>query len=58
VIAEGVEDKDTWNKLESMGCDMIQGYYISRPLPADEFEGWLAESEWKCKAPYEKPPLI
>lgn len=41
VVAEGVEDLDTWNLLESFSCDTIQGYYLARPLPAQEFEQWL-----------------
>lgn len=36
VIAEGVETAEQLDRLESMGCDYIQGYYISKPLEADE----------------------
>lgn len=36
VIAEGVEEKDQYDCLAEFGCDMIQGYYISKPLPEDE----------------------
>lgn len=42
VTAEGVEDERTGQLLKEMGCDRIQGYHYSRPLPADEFEEWLA----------------
>jgi EAL domain-containing protein (putative c-di-GMP-specific phosphodiesterase class I) len=42
VIAEGVEDRRTWDALAAMGCDAAQGYYISRPVPADQFNEWLA----------------
>lgn len=38
VIAEGVETQDQLKILQSMGCDEIQGFYISRPLPVDELE--------------------
>ncbi|MDH5649590.1 MAG: EAL domain-containing protein [Gammaproteobacteria bacterium] len=41
VIAEGVENRKTLTELSHLGCDTIQGYYLSRPLPANEFEGWL-----------------
>ena len=41
VVAEGVEDKATWDLLAEFGCDIIQGYYLSRPVPATEFEQWL-----------------
>jgi diguanylate cyclase (GGDEF)-like protein len=35
VVAEGVESEDAWRQLESLGCDYAQGYYLSRPLPAE-----------------------
>jgi EAL domain-containing protein (putative c-di-GMP-specific phosphodiesterase class I) len=38
VVAEGVEDERTWRLLESFGCDFAQGFLMSRPLPADQFE--------------------
>ena len=41
VVAEGVEHAETWARLRELGCDVVQGYYVSRPLPADEFEAWL-----------------
>jgi diguanylate cyclase (GGDEF)-like protein len=40
VIAEGVEDDETFSDLAAMACDQAQGYCISRPLPAAEFPGW------------------
>ena len=40
-VAEGVERAETWDRLVRLGCDLAQGYYISRPLPADELEAWL-----------------
>ena len=36
VVAEGVEDQATWDRLVELGCDVIQGYHLSRPLPANE----------------------
>jgi diguanylate cyclase (GGDEF)-like protein len=41
VIAEGVEDETTWDLLAALGCDAAQGYYLSRPVPAHAFAGWL-----------------
>ena len=38
VIAEGVETEDQLHVLKAMGCDIVQGYYFSRPLPAEAFE--------------------
>lgn len=42
VVAEGVEDDNTAELLEGMGCDMIQGYLLTPPLPFDELVAWLA----------------
>lgn len=41
VIAEGVEDKIELKTLKEMGCNIVQGYYFSRPIPAEEFEKLL-----------------
>ena len=40
VVAEGVETLEDWNTLADLGCDYAQGYYISRPLPADDLISW------------------
>jgi predicted signal transduction protein with EAL and GGDEF domain len=40
VVAEGIETEQVWNLLSEMGCDSGQGYYMSRPIPADEFSAW------------------
>jgi diguanylate cyclase (GGDEF)-like protein/PAS domain S-box-containing protein len=41
VVAEGVEDDVTWTELDAAGCDVIQGYYVSRPVTPDAFQEWL-----------------
>ena len=41
VVAEGVETIETLEQLQGLGCDQVQGEYLSVPLPAEEFEGWL-----------------
>ena len=38
VVAEGVETANQLKLLKNVGCDQVQGYYFSKPLPADEFE--------------------
>ena len=38
VVAEGVETKEVWNRLALLGCDLIQGYYLSRPAPAEALD--------------------
>jgi predicted signal transduction protein with EAL and GGDEF domain len=49
VVAEGVETEYALNMLNRLNCDYAQGYYLSRPIPADELIKWLAESAWSCK---------
>ncbi len=41
IIAEGVEDCATMHQLALLGCDLAQGYHVSRPMPADAFVEWL-----------------
>ena len=43
VIAEGAEDDATIDRLAELGCDFVQGYGLTRPLPADRFAAWLSE---------------
>jgi EAL domain-containing protein (putative c-di-GMP-specific phosphodiesterase class I) len=40
-IAEGVETEQQRDLLKTFGCDYVQGYLYSRPVPADEFEQLL-----------------
>ena len=42
VIAEGVEDELTLKRLATLGCDLAQGYHLSRPLAPDAFAAWVA----------------
>ena len=42
-VAEGVETPAVWAKLSELGCDEIQGYVLTPPLPADEIIQWLSE---------------
>ncbi|MDX1722841.1 MAG: EAL domain-containing protein [Pseudomonas sp.] len=46
VVAEGVENQETLNRLGDFGCDIAQGFSISRPLPGDSFRAWEALSTW------------
>jgi diguanylate cyclase (GGDEF)-like protein/PAS domain S-box-containing protein len=41
VVAEGVETIEHWEKLRELGCTTAQGYFLSRPMPADELCDWL-----------------
>lgn len=42
VVAEGVENEETAARLKELNCDILQGYYFSRPLPGEDFSKWLA----------------
>jgi len=48
VVAEGVESAEAWTFLQELGCDLAQGYYCSRPLPAEELEQWARTTCWGC----------
>ena len=43
VVAEGVETEEQLIALKELGCDYVQGYYFSKPVPAPEFERFLVE---------------
>ena len=45
VVAEGVETEKQFRLLKDAGCDLVQGYYFSRPLPAEEFERQILSRE-------------
>jgi diguanylate cyclase (GGDEF)-like protein len=42
VIAEGVENESVWTQLKALNCDLAQGYYLTRPIPASQLSTWLA----------------
>jgi EAL domain-containing protein (putative c-di-GMP-specific phosphodiesterase class I) len=42
-VAVGVETKQDWDFLQSLGCTYAQGYYIAKPMPVEEFPAWLAD---------------
>ncbi len=46
VVAEGLETQAAWELLVAMGCDQGQGYFISRPMPAEQIVDWL--HSWKA----------
>lgn len=49
VVAEGVELEEDVNLLCAAGCDELQGYYFSKPMPAEEFASWLRAEQAAAK---------
>ncbi|MEV7160209.1 bifunctional diguanylate cyclase/phosphodiesterase [Streptomyces misionensis] len=45
VVAEGVEDDETWERLRDLGCDAVQGWLVAAAMPADETTAWLRARE-------------
>ncbi len=43
VVAEGVETRQHWDQLAAFGCDIAQGYFIARPMPAEAFQAWVRD---------------
>jgi diguanylate cyclase (GGDEF)-like protein/PAS domain S-box-containing protein len=43
VVAEGVEDQATWDQLRTLDCDVIQGFHVSRPVPAEQITRWVRQ---------------
>jgi len=44
-VGEGVEDRDDWDLLRATGCDLAQGYFIARPMPAPDIPVWIGTWE-------------
>ncbi len=55
VVAEGVEDRKDWAFLRRTGCDFAQGYFIGRPMPAEEIAGWI--DQWEARREELAPPV-
>ena len=45
IVAEGVEDQDGWDLVASLGVDLVQGYFVCRPIPGSDLQDWM--SEWR-----------
>lgn len=44
VVAEGVENAETRQRLSALGCDAIQGFLVARPMPADQTAEWIGKA--------------
>lgn len=55
VVAEGIEDVETWRALSALGCDMGQGFVVSPALKQDDFIGWYRDWSRRRAAPVPQP---
>ena len=55
IVAEGVEDRDDWDFLRKTGCDIAQGYFIARPMPAADLPEWI--KRWQKRVQEEFPAV-
>jgi diguanylate cyclase (GGDEF)-like protein len=51
VVAEGVEDQETWDRLAALGCDQAQGYLMAPAMASPECRAWLADRQRPTLAP-------
>lgn len=60
VVAEGVEDAADWDFLQKTECDLAQGYFIARPMPASQIQEWVASwrQRWVSEHPDDTPPPV
>jgi EAL domain-containing protein (putative c-di-GMP-specific phosphodiesterase class I) len=42
-VAEGVETQEDWDLVASLGCDLVQAYFIAKPMPGDDLTVWLRD---------------
>jgi EAL domain-containing protein (putative c-di-GMP-specific phosphodiesterase class I) len=49
VVAEGTADRQTWDALRALECDIAQGYFVAKPFPAAEMAGWLKASPYSSR---------
>jgi EAL domain-containing protein (putative c-di-GMP-specific phosphodiesterase class I) len=56
VVAEGIESEAAWRLLARMGCDQGQGYFMSRPIPAERLAEWIGN--WRAPEGLIKTPSL
>ncbi|MAA66003.1 MAG: diguanylate phosphodiesterase [Alteromonadaceae bacterium] len=58
VVAEGIENEDSWRLLQSWGCEMAQGYFLGRPMSPEGLVDWHVEFQQKSGGLLAAAPLI
>jgi EAL domain-containing protein (putative c-di-GMP-specific phosphodiesterase class I) len=46
-VAEGAEDRNDWDLLRQLGCDLVQGYFCAKPMAGNKLIDWL--DEWEVR---------
>lgn len=49
-VAEGVENQEDWDLLRTLGCDLVQGYMIARPMPAIDLPQWIKSNRQRLRS--------
>ena len=57
VVAEGVETEEQVKALKEIGCDLVQGYFFSPPVPAEKFASFLSEAAGQMAAKEQAKPI-
>ncbi|MFI1602818.1 putative bifunctional diguanylate cyclase/phosphodiesterase [Streptomyces griseofuscus] len=55
VVAEGVEDDETWERLRDLGCDAVQGWLVAAAMPPEEATAWLRFRQTSVGSPTRRP---
>ena len=58
VVAEGVESEAAWTALRAAGCTYAQGYFISKPISAEELNVFMSVERWKTRRVVEAPTRL
>lgn len=58
LVAEGVETEEDWQFVSETGIDEVQGYYVAKPMPADEFADWVLQYEGRGTFDLRQPELV
>ncbi len=58
LVAEGAEDQATVDTLLALGCDVVQGYHLSRPLPPEQLLAWLATRDGRLPRQRQPQPTL
>lgn len=53
VVAEGVETREDWEYLRRTGCDVAQGYFIAKPMPADALPDWITHWQHRVSSNFD-----